>query len=51
MWPIGLLFDLGNENISKRDACAGFWNNEIFLRPCDETNAYICRIENGKMKL
>ncbi|XP_078316776.1 uncharacterized protein LOC111120415 isoform X2 [Crassostrea virginica] len=44
-----LRWTTGNENISNRDSCASFWNNEIVLRPCDETHAYICKIKNGKM--
>nr|XP_022318357.1 uncharacterized protein LOC111121383 isoform X2 [Crassostrea virginica] len=39
----------GNENIPKRHACGSFWNNEIILRPCDETHAYICKIKNDSI--
>ena len=51
----GPLVDFGNENIPKRTACVSWWRNnqtdEIALRPCDETHAYICQIKNGKMEL
>ncbi|XP_078316760.1 uncharacterized protein LOC111117937 isoform X5 [Crassostrea virginica] len=44
-----LRWTAGNENISKRDPCVSLWNNEIALRPCDETHAYICKIKNDSI--
>nr|XP_022318431.1 uncharacterized protein LOC111121434 [Crassostrea virginica]XP_022318432.1 uncharacterized protein LOC111121434 [Crassostrea virginica] len=45
-----LRWTAGNENIPKRTACVS-WSrvhhqNEIVLRPCDESLAYICQIKN-----
>ncbi|XP_078316759.1 uncharacterized protein LOC111117937 isoform X4 [Crassostrea virginica] len=45
-----LRWTAGNENIQKRTACVSLWRNnqtdEIALRPCNETHAYICQIKN-----